>query len=392
MLLEITDQGVGMGAEEMAHANWRLDNPPVVDVAVSRRMGLFVVARLAARHGIRVRLRPAASGGLIALVWLPDEAITHAGPGTAAGPDDSDPAMAMSEAVAGPAAEGRRGGRIQAGGRLGNDRLAAQFPHGAQAGDDTGSAPGETGPRPIVRPDEEPLAEPGDESADADASTMAAVIFGTGEDSVAAAAEPFDVGLASVPGAYGEASSVYGEATSGYSEATGDLSGGEADYRSGFRADDPSGERDADVWSSAVANPPAEHFQAANRLPIFEAVESDWFRQGGQATVRFGAPAGEASHGWSSPSDEGWRAAASVHQPSSAGVTSAGLPKRVPRANLVPGAAAAQRAGRRLRCRLGRRRRRGTVSPASSGDPGGDARRRRERRTAQEEDEILDEA
>ena len=59
VLLDITDQGVGMGAEEMAHANWRLDNPPVVDVAVSRRMGLFVVGRLAARHGIRVRLRPA---------------------------------------------------------------------------------------------------------------------------------------------------------------------------------------------------------------------------------------------------------------------------------------------------------------------------------------------
>src|SRR5262249_42899823 len=38
VLLDITDQGVGMGAEEMAHANWRLDNPPVVDVAVSRRM------------------------------------------------------------------------------------------------------------------------------------------------------------------------------------------------------------------------------------------------------------------------------------------------------------------------------------------------------------------
>ena len=63
VLLDISDQGVGMGAEEMAHANWRLDNPPVVDVAVSRRMGLFVVARLAARHGIRVRLRPATTGG-----------------------------------------------------------------------------------------------------------------------------------------------------------------------------------------------------------------------------------------------------------------------------------------------------------------------------------------
>src|SRR6202161_2967627 len=85
VLLDITDQGVGMGAEEMAHANWRLDNPPVVDVAVSRRMGLFVVARLAARHGIRVRLRPATTGGLTALVWLPDETVTHEGNGSPAG-------------------------------------------------------------------------------------------------------------------------------------------------------------------------------------------------------------------------------------------------------------------------------------------------------------------
>ena len=79
VLLDITDLGVGMGSEEMAHANWRLDNPPVVDVAVSRRMGLFVVARLAARHGIRVRLRPASSAGLTALVWLPDEVVVREG-------------------------------------------------------------------------------------------------------------------------------------------------------------------------------------------------------------------------------------------------------------------------------------------------------------------------
>ena len=85
VLLDISDQGVGMGAEEMAHANWRLDNPPVVDVAVSRRMGLFVVARLAARHGIRVRLRPAPTGGLTALVWLPDETVTHEGAGSGPG-------------------------------------------------------------------------------------------------------------------------------------------------------------------------------------------------------------------------------------------------------------------------------------------------------------------
>ena len=349
VLLEITDQGVGMGAEEMAHANWRLDNPPVVDVAVSRRMGLFVVARLAARHGIRVRLRPAASGGLIALVWLPDEAITHAGLGTATSPDDSDPAMAMSEVVAGSTAEGS----VAAGSRRGPGWVAAGSPSGFRTvprpADDTGSAPGGTGPRPIVRPDEEPLADPGDESARAASQTTAAVIFETGEDSVifgtgedsvaAAAAEPFDAGLASVPGAYGDATEEYGEATSG-------LSGSEADYRSGSWPGGPPDQLDADVWSSTMTGPPAEPFQATNRLPIFEAVESDWFRQSGQAMVRFGGGSGgEASDGWSSPSDEGWRAAAAVHQPSSGGVTPAGLPKRVPRANLVPGVAAAAEGG-----------------------------------------------
>ncbi|MGH3290278.1 MAG: sensor histidine kinase, partial [Trebonia sp.] len=72
VLLDITDNGVGISEQEIAHANWRLDNPPVVDVAVSRRMGLFVVGRLAARHGVRVRLRHAQSGGLTALIWLPE--------------------------------------------------------------------------------------------------------------------------------------------------------------------------------------------------------------------------------------------------------------------------------------------------------------------------------
>ena len=35
-------------------------------------VGLFGVARLAERHGVRVRLRARSPRGLIALVWLPD--------------------------------------------------------------------------------------------------------------------------------------------------------------------------------------------------------------------------------------------------------------------------------------------------------------------------------
>jgi signal transduction histidine kinase len=77
VLIDIVDRGFGMSAEEMAHANWRLDNPPAVDITASKKMGLFVVGRLAARHGIRVRLSPSESAGLKALVWLPDALITR---------------------------------------------------------------------------------------------------------------------------------------------------------------------------------------------------------------------------------------------------------------------------------------------------------------------------
>jgi Nitrate and nitrite sensing/HAMP domain len=71
-LVEITDEGLGIADQDLARANWQLDHPPVIDVGVSRRMGLFVVGRLAARHGIRVRLMHAQPRGLSALVWLPE--------------------------------------------------------------------------------------------------------------------------------------------------------------------------------------------------------------------------------------------------------------------------------------------------------------------------------
>jgi hypothetical protein len=76
-LVDVTDRGIGMAANEIAYANQQLDNPPPPDNDVPKWMGLLVVARLAARHGIRVRLNQADLGGLTALVWLPDEILTH---------------------------------------------------------------------------------------------------------------------------------------------------------------------------------------------------------------------------------------------------------------------------------------------------------------------------
>ncbi|MBB3727757.1 sensor histidine kinase [Nonomuraea dietziae] len=78
VMVAVVDLGIGMTADEVAQANWRLANPPVVDVSVSRRMGLFVVGRLALRHGIKVQLRSQPTGGVTALVVLPDTLLVSA--------------------------------------------------------------------------------------------------------------------------------------------------------------------------------------------------------------------------------------------------------------------------------------------------------------------------
>ncbi|OIJ85023.1 ATPase [Streptomyces colonosanans] len=81
VMIEIHDKGIGLTPEDFADINHRLANPPTVDAAISQRMGLFVVGRLSDRHDIRVQLRPSGEqAGTTSLVMLPD-AITHGGGG-----------------------------------------------------------------------------------------------------------------------------------------------------------------------------------------------------------------------------------------------------------------------------------------------------------------------
>jgi signal transduction histidine kinase len=271
VLLDITDQGVGIGAEEMAHANWRLDNPPVVDVAVSRRMGLFVVARLAARHGIRVRLRPAPAGGLTALVWLPDEVVTHEAAGASPG--------------------------------------ARRFERGAPPG--TVELPSSMGPFAAEWP-------AGDRS--------------TAEQAVSAARAPRFTPLRAENG---DGASAFGQLNASWegNPPTGPMPQVQGTGPMPTYGAPLSGAVDVPVRPD---QPYAAEASLPNRLPIFESVESDWFRRGKHSEKN--GP-GESVPGWSSASDAGWRAAEAVHAPSSGGVTLSGLPKRVPNANLVPGTA-----------------------------------------------------
>jgi hypothetical protein len=84
---------------------------------------------------------------------------------------------------------------------------------------------------------------------------------------------------------------------------------------------------------ASYPTPATPHPTGEEYLPIFASVEeSSWFSK----------PAPTADHrepGWTSPADEGWQAADAVAEPAGNGVTSSGLPKRTPRANLVPGTA-----------------------------------------------------
>ncbi|HET8788260.1 MAG TPA: ATP-binding protein, partial [Actinomycetes bacterium] len=70
-VLTVEDWGVGMRADDMAAANDLLATPQDVDLSVSQRLGLHVVARLAQRHGIEVSLTPTPGCGVTAAVVLP---------------------------------------------------------------------------------------------------------------------------------------------------------------------------------------------------------------------------------------------------------------------------------------------------------------------------------
>ncbi|MBF6170716.1 sensor histidine kinase [Nocardia blacklockiae] len=83
VIVEISDQGVGMSEEDRERLNEMLRRPPDFGVATlseNSRLGLFVVAQLSARHGISVRLTDSDYGGTRAIVLVPTALITTDAP------------------------------------------------------------------------------------------------------------------------------------------------------------------------------------------------------------------------------------------------------------------------------------------------------------------------
>ncbi|MEU8246256.1 nitrate- and nitrite sensing domain-containing protein [Nonomuraea sp. NPDC048916] len=79
-VIEIEDRGLGMKPEDLAAANERIADPPEFRITGTARLGLYVVSRLAERHGIQVVLKASPYGGTTVVVLLPPDLVQ---------PDDS---------------------------------------------------------------------------------------------------------------------------------------------------------------------------------------------------------------------------------------------------------------------------------------------------------------
>ncbi|HEV2784481.1 MAG TPA: nitrate- and nitrite sensing domain-containing protein [Actinophytocola sp.] len=346
LAIQITDSGVGMSEEEIEAANQRLADPPDLDVAVTRRMGLYVVARLAKRHNIIVRLRDNEDieGGLIARINVPADLIAPAGTATHALPSALHSDLDTTSSLA---ATGHTG----------------QFTSPASRA--SGIAGAFTGGIPRLRPDSGLV---GESQVDRPAQEVA------GYPPFAPAYNPGGVSNANGVG------DTQGGWTSKPTEAVADGGDGKRNGRSdeqpttalfGNPLTDPAPSQPqqqpavADTTGSQPLQEVALNVDApTERLPIYEQVLSQWFEsvdtgahraadtsrngdaEGETPSANGEEPAAEEAprpetKPWVSPGDEGWQAARALLENTGEDVlTNAGLPKRVPKAHLVPGSAA----------------------------------------------------
>ncbi len=100
-VVEIEDRGLGMTEGDLERYNKRLTEPPEFNLSDTRQLGLFVVGRLAERHGIKVHLRMSPYGGTTAIALLPSALVVS--PADAV--ETTEPAGAEAPVGAGVAAE-----------------------------------------------------------------------------------------------------------------------------------------------------------------------------------------------------------------------------------------------------------------------------------------------
>lgn len=324
VVVRIADSGLGMNDTDRRMANMRLQAGGDVIPDNARHMGLFVVGRIAARHGIRVGLRgPAANesgSGTTAEIYLPPTVLAGSAVAASAAPRHiravSSPSAKLASATAMPADDAARpDGALEPAARTAPDAtgpsvtLLPRRNPGSSGITEVPAPPAEQLPRRQRRelatpwwenaPEAAPTPEPKPEPAPQPKATPKP------------AAEPAPARAASDTSAFFAARSR------------------EADGRTQTRQDQPA--RPA----------PAASIPSAPRTSAAPADDDVIYRR--MLSEMLGDPhdlVNSPDLDWQSVWDRGWSlAAAAEEKPVEAHTTDHGLPVRTPGARLVPGGA-----------------------------------------------------
>ncbi|MFC7672952.1 ATP-binding protein [Mycolicibacterium sp. GCM10028919] len=310
LVVEISDAGLGMTDADLRVANARLQSGGEVNPYTARHMGLFVVGRLAAQHGLVVRLRNTTAGernsGTTAGVYVPAELLLRNGA----------PIPADTQAPAESAA---------AESQVGSDEFAqvgsTEF---AQVGYDEFAEYTEDAPdtdefviqEPAEEPAAEPVAEPVVEPAARNGHVDVPVSF-------LPQRKPGASGIADIPPGPPE----FTELTPSDVQAPTDTSAFFASRAHAAAEAEPEPEP---LPRSAPAQPRAE---GSGDGSIFDKMLSEWLIDDPHELAQ------STDLDWQTVWDKGWSAAAAAEEAPVAEHTDDGLPVRQPGARLVPGAA-----------------------------------------------------
>ncbi|WP_316526132.1 sensor histidine kinase [Kitasatospora brasiliensis] len=387
VLVEIHDKGIGLTAEDFAEINEKLAEPPTVDATISRRMGLFVVGRLSQRHDVRVQLRPSGeSAGTTSLVMLP-AFVTQSG--AAPEPDeqftvsrifaDQEPTAqwAPDEQAPRSAAELGFDDHLTGAGNAGSSGFspALEAVQRSQRLDQVRRAALESAPQaPIMDAEvEEDYQQGYDQYAPQGYQQPAPADEQYGYDQGGYQQDGYaQDGYADQYPQQGYQQQDYADEQYGYDQdgyaQDGYRQDGYADQYGRPAEESPAGhpyapeppalpaaeQPPATLPSGLPQRRPGEQLAGGGAAPAGANASGEtpnWFAGAKDTSVPapeqrghdvsslggYGPTGPTASSPWQSPNDGDWQRAEQLREPSSAGTTGAGLPRRVPKQNLVPG-------------------------------------------------------
>ncbi|MER6069955.1 nitrate- and nitrite sensing domain-containing protein [Streptomyces sp. NPDC001817] len=384
VMLSVQDEGIGMAADRLDRLNARLsdfdpDSTYDSEGDAGLGLGLYVVARLAHRHGVRVQLREQKQGGIAAVVVLPAALLSEAPP-AALPPQTS--SMSTTGTFSLPGADAEVNSNVLHARTKTTDPLVAlaeQALHGSTApgGTAEGVASDATaeGSASAGTAEETAFDEPaaGDATGTPAAGTTPARpggdaegAFGTTDDDTDRPAQQADPAASRVPA--GETGIAFGDlvggnasgGAAGEAEDTGWDAFGAGRRAGGGRAEQAVHEQAAPAAQDAQTRPkaPAETFAESTMELLLPDLTAE-------PTGPSAAGGGRAAQGPPAPGDESRTAGAGGNAIPAEGegeaeaeerVTSKGLPKRTPKIT-VPTQAPRQRTrsvdAEALRRRLG---------------------------------------